>query len=144
MIKHKKHKNSTMRKTFVAFFCLFFLTIVPATPAFAVKVCGGGPQPNGGGTYPSTNTAIDLGCTGKGNPIMDMLFGVIRFLAAGVGVVIIGSTIFAGVQYATARDSPEAVQKAKGRIISNLMALLLYIFGYALLNFLIPGGFFNR
>jgi hypothetical protein len=91
----------------------------------------------------AVETSIDLGCTGKGNPILDMLFAAIRFLSAGVGIVVVFSTILAGIQYTTSRDNPESTQKAKGRLISNVVALVVFVFAYSILNFLIPGGFFN-
>jgi hypothetical protein len=97
--------------------------------------CGEGPN--------AVQTSIDLGCTRKGNPILDMLFAAIRFLSAGVGVVVVFSTILAGIQYTTSRDNPESTQKAKGRLISNVIALVVFVFAYSILNFLIPGGFFN-
>jgi len=91
----------------------------------------------------AVETSIDLGCTGKGNPILDMLFAAIRFLSAGVGVVVVFSTILAGIQYTTSRDNPESTQKAKGRLVSNVIALVVFVFAYSIMNFLIPGGFFN-
>jgi len=91
----------------------------------------------------AVETSIDLGCTGRGNPILDMLFAAIRFLSAGVGVVVVFSTILAGIQYTTSRDNPESTQKAKGRLVSNVIALVVFVFAYSIMNFLIPGGFFN-
>jgi hypothetical protein len=40
----------------------------------------------------------------------------------------------------TAQDNAGQIEKAKARIIQTLLALALFIFMYALLNFLIPGG----
>jgi hypothetical protein len=48
--------------------------------------------------------------------------------------------MIAGFQYMTAQDDPGKVQKSKARIIQTLIALLLFIFMYSLLNFLVPGG----
>ncbi|MEI7758642.1 MAG: hypothetical protein WCJ05_00470 [bacterium] len=107
----------------------------PSNPSGAPKCCGEGGN--------AVETSIDLGCTGKGNPILDMLFAAIRFLSAGVGVVVVFSTILAGIQYTTSRDNPESTQKAKGRLVSNVIALVVFVFAFSLLNFLIPGGFFN-
>jgi hypothetical protein len=49
--------------------------------------------------------------------------------------------MFAGVQYTLARDDPTAVAHAKERIVNNLIALLVFIFAYALINYVVPGGF---
>ena len=88
-------------------------------------------------------TAIDIGCRGQGNPIMDMLFAIIRLLSNGVGIVVIGSIIVGGIQYTTSAGDPQATAKAVGRIRATLIALGLYIFAYPLLNYLIPMGFFK-
>ncbi len=64
----------------------------------------------------------------------------INFLSAVAMMAIIGSVMFAGFQYMTARDNPQAVAAAKTRIVWALVALLLFVFGYGLLNFLVPGG----
>ncbi len=92
------------------------------------------------GRPPGVKISIDLGCRHKGNPILDMLFAVIRFLSVGVGLVVIGSIIVAGIQYTTSRGDPQATAKALGRVYSTVGALLLFIFAYAILNWLVPGA----
>lgn len=92
------------------------------------------------GSDPQVQTSVDFGCKGQGNPILDMTFGIIRFLSAGVGIVIVGSMVVAGIQYTSARGDPNASAKAKGRIQSNVIALLIFIFAYAILNYVIPGA----
>ena len=116
-----------------------FAALVCATPAvvFAGTTCGGG---NG---EPTVKTTIDLGCQAKGNPIMDMLFAIIRLLSDGVGLVIIGSFIVGGIQYSSSRGDPQSSAKAIGRIQATFIALLIYIFSYAILNYVIPGGFLH-
>lgn len=100
-------------------------------------VCGGG-GPKG----PSAvQTSIDFGCQHKGNGILDLLFAIIRFLSDGVGIIIVLSIIIAGIQYISSSGEPQAVSKAIGRIRSSIIALFVYIFAYAILNYLIPGTF---
>jgi Type IV secretion system pilin len=84
--------------------------------------------------------SINIGCEGKGNPILDMLFAFIRFLSYGAGLVIIGSLIWAGIQYTASRGDPQTTAAAKGRIDSAIIALLIFIFAYALLDYVIPGA----
>jgi hypothetical protein len=74
-----------------------------------------------------------------GNPIVKDLNIIVDFLSIGV----IGSIILGGIQYAMAGDSPEAVNKAKQRITNASIALLAYMFVFAFLQWLIPGGIFN-
>ena len=62
------------------------------------------------------------------------------FLSDGVGLVIIGSIVYAGIQYSSARGDPQASARAINRVQSTLIALLIFIFGYAMLNYLIPAG----
>jgi hypothetical protein len=82
--------------------------------------------------------AIDIGCRGQGNPIADALFGIIRILSDGVGLVVVASIIVGGIQYSASRGDPQSTAMAINRIRSSLFALLIYIFAYAFLNFLLP------
>ena len=83
-------------------------------------------------------TSIDFGCKHLGNAILDLAFAVIRFLTLGVGLVLIASSIVAGIQFTASKGDPQATSKALGRITSTVSALLLFIFIYAILNWLIP------
>jgi hypothetical protein len=100
------------------------------------KVCGGSGNP--------VNTNIDFGCKTRGNPIIDMTFAIIRFLSAGVGIIVIGSVVVGGMQYIGSRGDPQATGQAIGRIRSSIIALIIFIFAYAILNYLIPVSFFNQ
>ena len=102
--------------------------------AYAGKTCGSGSQ--------AVKTAIDIGCQGKDNPIWDMIFALIRFLSVGVGIVVVGSIIVAGIQYTISRGDPQATANALKRVTNAAIALAMYIFAFALLNFLVPGGLF--
>ncbi len=98
---------------------------------FAISQCG------------SVTTSINFGCNGGGTPAISLLFAVIRFLSDGVGLVVIASMVFAGIQYSMAGSDPQAVSKAKKRINSSIIALIVYIFAFAIINYLVPGGFLN-
>ena len=102
-----------------------------AASNFAISSCGG------------VTTSINFGCSSSGAPAISLLFAVIRFLTDGVGLVVIASIVFAGIQYTMAGSDPQAVSKAKKRITSSIIALIVYIFAFAIINYLIPGGFFN-
>lgn len=80
---------------------------------------------------------------GEGGAIVEYLKMVLQFLSAGVGIVVVLMLVIAGVQYITAVGDPGNIKKAKERIVNAITALLLFIFGYAILNFLIPGGLFG-
>lgn len=106
----------------------------------------GSPSGGGGGTAetcgdsPAVGISIKIGCRGKGNPVADMAFAVIRVLSAGVGLVVVGSIVVGGIQYSASRGDPQATAMAINRIRSSVFALLIYIFGFALLNYVIPGA----
>jgi hypothetical protein len=122
--------------------------ILTPTIAAAIYTCGSGAQ--------KVETSIDFGCYGsqcgkagagsfcsaEHSGLVDMMFAIIRFLSAGVGIVVIGSIVFAGIQYTTSRGDPQATAAAIKRIRNTVIALGIYIFAYAILNYLIPQGFF--
>ncbi len=89
----------------------------------------------------AVHTSINIGCKGVGNPIIDALFAIIRFLSAGVGLAVIASIIVAGIMYTGSRGDPGATAKAITRIRSSLIALVIFIFAYAFLNYIVPGQF---
>ena len=84
--------------------------------------------------------SIDLGCVHKDPAILDLMFAIIRLLSIGVGIVVIGSIVFAGIQYIWSRGNPQEVAKAQERIRSAVIALVIFIFIYAILNWLVPAG----
>lgn len=81
----------------------------------------------------------------KQNPIIHDIQVVVNILSALVGVVVVGTIVLGGVQYimAGAGGSSEDVNKAKQRIMNGAIALLVYFFMFALLQWLIPGGVFQ-
>lgn len=103
--------------------------------------CGG--KDASGVEHDVVEVSINIGCTGHGNAIADMTFAIIRFLSNGVGVVVIASMIWAGIQYTSSRGDPQATAKAVERIRSSVIALLIFLFAYAMLNYIIPDGFFR-
>ncbi|HTB48581.1 MAG TPA: hypothetical protein VK712_00700 [Verrucomicrobiae bacterium] len=105
------------------------------SPPTTATPCGGGSE--------AVQVSIDIGCKGEGNPIADATFAIIRILSDGVGLVIVGSIVVGGIQYSASRGDPQATALAIGRIRSTLIALLIYIFGYAILNYIIPAGFLH-
>ena len=123
-----------MIKKFITSFTLMSL-LFAAVPAVALagSTCGTGSD--------SVKVSFDIGCSGKGNPILDATFAIIRFLSDGVGLVIIASLVIAGIQYSSSKGDPQASEKAVKRMRSTVVALILFIFAYPLLNYLMPAGF---
>ncbi len=101
--------------------------------------CGKGPA--------EVETRFDFGCLGEDSPedigpIEDLAYALIRFLTAGIGLVMVASIVYAGVQYASSEGNPEATVAAKKRIQNALIGLIFYIFIFALVQYLVPGGLF--
>lgn len=72
--------------------------------------------------------------------ILDYVVLAINLLSALVGIVVVGSIIYGGIQYSSAGSDPQKISAAKDRIRNALIALLFFIFTYSFLNYLIPGG----
>lgn len=120
-----------------------------------VPVGGTEGQDNGTTCPTSTFPAFPKPCTGeyicqgdsneclKNNPIMQWTVYFINLLTSLVGVAAVIMIIIAGLQYAAARDNPQAIQAAKQRIINVLIGLVAFIFIYTFLQWLIPGGIFS-
>ncbi|HMS49817.1 MAG TPA: hypothetical protein PKA02_00055 [Candidatus Saccharibacteria bacterium] len=92
------------------------------------------------GSGTEVQISINVGCVGKGNGILDLTFALIRFLSYGVGIAMVASLVVAGIQYSSSRGDPQATSKAIGRAQSTVGALLLFLFIYAILNWIIPAG----
>jgi len=67
---------------------------------------------------------------------------VFNWLAVGVGTVVIIMVIIGAIQYMTASGAQERAKKGIETIRNALLALVLYMVMWALLNFLVPGGLF--
>ena len=72
--------------------------------------------------------------------IYERIAEVVFFLSLLIGAALLGSTIYAGIQYITAGADSGKVQKAKGRLASNIIVLVLFIFSASILNWILPGS----
>ena len=141
LVKRKTHSStketSSLKQVLPVIMLVGFMIFVPlASDIGAVyadsHIQGCGDQ--------GLQVAIDIGCQGEGNPIMDALGGIVRFLAAGVGLVITLMIVIGAIQYMSSAGNPQGLEAAKKKIFHAVEALLLFIFMTAILNFVIPGG----
>lgn len=100
-----------------------------------------------GNTKDAVETKFDLGCLGEDGPpqtgpIQDLAYTLIRLLSTGVGIVIVASIVYAGIQYSSSEGNPEQTQQAKDRIRNSVIGLAIYIFAFSLVQYLVPGGLF--
>lgn len=72
--------------------------------------------------------------------IIKYLVIFINALSALVGIIIVIVIIVGGIQYSASADNPQAAAAAKKRIAGAVGALLIFIFMFAFLNYIVPGG----
>lgn len=105
--------------------CLFFIQSFPAGAQAATSLNTG-----------SCSSGLDKSQCG----ITNVLVAAIRVLSGLVGVVVVAMIIIGGIQYAAARDNPQAVAAAKQKIINAVLALVFYFCIFGFLQWLVPGG----
>lgn len=78
-----------------------------------------------------------------GGSVVNLLIDIVNFLAVGVGILVVGGIVWGGSIYASSNGDSSKVQQAKTIIVNAIVGLLLFIFMYALINYMVPGGLFN-
>lgn len=87
---------------------------------------------------------VILGCSGGGgNPIYAAFMEVFNFFAIGIGILVVAGIIMGGIRYATAGGNTGQAQQGISIITNAVIGLLLFLFMYALINWLVPGGLFH-
>lgn len=72
--------------------------------------------------------------------ILKYLVQFVNLLSAVVGIVVVIMIAIGGLQYSASRDNPQATAAAKAKIQNALLGLVAYLFVYAFLQYIIPGG----
>lgn len=94
-------------------------------------------------TNPDRKAALDCDTPEKCiavNPLVNDIKLAINVFSALFGIIVTGVIIWGGFTYARAGGDPNTTAEAKKRIRNAIMALAMYIFLYALMQWLIPGG----
>lgn len=73
----------------------------------------------------------------KVNDLVSMVFKV---LAGIVGVAVVGGIAWGGMLYTTSNGNASKAQQGITTIVNAIIGLLLFIFMFALTNFIVPGG----
>lgn len=76
----------------------------------------------------------------NGGAIIFYLTQILILLNGLVGAVIVLVLVIAGIQFITSAGDPSRYKAAKTRVQQAITALVLYMFMFAILNFLVPGG----
>ena len=77
------------------------------------------------------------------NPIYATLLAIFNFMAIGVGIVVTGGIVYGAILYAASNGNAQHSQQGITIIVNSVIGLLLFIFMYAILNFIVPGGLFK-
>lgn len=88
-------------------------------------------------------TSFDYGCTASTNIIVSIFIHAINFLAIGVGILVVAGIVFGALQYSSANGNTSQSQEGLKKIRSAIIGLVIFIFMYAIMDFLVPGGAFN-
>ena len=67
----------------------------------------------------------------------------INLFSLSFGLIAVISIILGGIQYSASEGDPQKASAAKNRISNTIIAIFAYLFLYAFLQFLIPGGAFQ-
>jgi hypothetical protein len=108
---------------------------------------------DGTGTDYTTDTNIQQpdtsakDCNDKSGQLNRDNCGIVKYLAifinvlsGVVGVVVTGVIVWGGIEYATSGGDPGKVQAAKKKIYNGIFSLVAFIFTYAFLQYIVPGG----
>lgn len=88
----------------------------------------------------SSSSYDDLSSNNCG--VIKYILLITNILSGLAGVVIVAMMIVGGIQYSMAGADPSKVQAAKQKIFNAILALVLFSFGFALIQWLVPGGVF--
>lgn len=76
--------------------------------------------------------------------IWPVLLMIISILTAGIGIVAVGGLVYGAILWATAKDDSSQVSKSKQVMFNVAIGIVAYALIYPFLQFIIPGGIFNR
>jgi len=79
----------------------------------------------------------------NGGAIVVYIKAILQYLSGAVGLVVVLMLVIAGIQYITSVGDPTRIKSAKDRITNAIIALALFLFGFAILSFIIPGSLFG-
>lgn len=97
-------------------------------------------------TEADKRASFDIDCTGGAEGdcgIMNKMVDIINLVSGLVGVVVVIMIIVGGIQYSSAGSDPQKIASAKSKIVNALLALLVFLFLWAFLQWIVPGGVFR-
>lgn len=82
-------------------------------------------------------------CLAK-NPIVKDINTIVNGLAGMIAVVCVVMIVLGGIKYSLARNNPQEITNARNHIINAVFAMICFMLIWALLQYLVPGGVFNK
>lgn len=120
-----------MKKTLLGFtVALMACLVMHVTYVAAAGQCNG----------VKTSGLVTCDDANKGGPIVSLLAQIINFVAVGVGIVVVGGILYGSLLYVTSNGDSGRSQQGITTIVNAVIGLVLFIFMYAIVNFLVPGG----
>lgn len=113
------------------------------SPGAVENFCANAPAPEGPGSPHTLDadcddpTALATDCR-----IVGHIRTFTRGLSALVGVVIVIMIAYGGIRYSSSRGNPQETATAVKHITNAIMALVIYLFMFAFLQWVIPGGIY--
>lgn len=113
-------------------------TLGVPTSAYAAE-CRDGVQTSFFGCQKQNQDSKDL----EDNPIFFLLTESIKFLGFGVGIIVVGGIVYGSFLIVNSNANSGRTQQGVSIIVNAFIGLLLYIFLFAIVNYLVPGGLFS-
>jgi len=92
---------------------------------------------NGKHCFPINSTKL------QDNAIFLYITAILKVVSGLAGIATLGGIVWAAVLFVTARANASQVEKARLIMVNSILGLLLFIFMYAILQYLVPGGLFS-
>ena len=114
-------------------------------PVLAVSVLAFAAVPTASAACVKTSFfgCVDKAGTGVNNPIFVGLLTLFNFLAVGVGVVVVGGIIYGGILISAGGGDSARTKQGTTFIVNSIIGLVAFLFMYAFINFIVPGGLFK-
>jgi len=90
------------------------------------------------------NETVIIECGNDTNGIWAILLIAINIMTAGCGVLAVLGIVYASILWTTAEDKADQLNKAKSIITNVVIGLVAFLLMWAGLNFIVPGGVFER
>ena len=108
-------------------------------------VTGGGGASSSPHQCGSAGTFFDWGCSGADDSkiIVTTLITISNWIALGAVVIVTFGIIYGAIIYATSAGDATKAKKGISIIRNAIIALMLYLLMWAILQYVVPGGLFG-